>query len=183
VSSPPPFSHPGPAPLHPEVPDGITPAPRPAGVPPARRGGLAAVPVWAPFLALVAAFVVASIASLLIVAGTEAAGMDVELDDLPAGITIGATFVQDIALVGLAVLFVRMWVKPVRPSTLGLRRTPVRAAIGWTALVYACFWVLAGIYAALVGPGPEQELVDELRGEDSLLVLAGFGCSSRSRRR
>ena len=60
---------------HPEVPAGVVPAPRPPGAPDGDRsgpaGGLGVVPAWAPLAAMVAAFVVATLAYLLIAAGIE----------------------------------------------------------------------------------------------------------------
>ena len=65
-SQPPPTLH-----THPEVPVGVTPAPREPEPPP--PGSLGVVPWWAPLAAMVAAFVVATLAYLLIAAGVEAA--------------------------------------------------------------------------------------------------------------
>ena len=59
---------------HPEVPDGITPRERPPEPP---SGSLAPVPAWAPLAALVGAFVVATVAYLLIAAVVEAGGGNV----------------------------------------------------------------------------------------------------------
>jgi uncharacterized protein len=175
VSSSPPssFSHPGPPPLHPELPDGVERSPAPAV---ARGSGpLALVPAWAPFAAMLVTFVVASIASVALVAAAELGGSDIVADSLPPGVLISGSVVQDVALVVFAYVFARMWVSPVRPSTFGLRRTPVLPALGWAALVYLGFWICAAIYAAVLGPGDEQELVTDLKDEDSLVVLVGFG--------
>ena len=47
---------------HPEVPDGIVPAPRPEEKP---KGDLAPVPLWAPLAALIVAFFAAALSGLL----------------------------------------------------------------------------------------------------------------------
>ena len=74
TSVPPPSDPPASLHTHPEVPDGIVPAPRPPEPP---AGSLAAVPAWAPLAAMIGAFVVATIAYLLIAAGIEAGGGNV----------------------------------------------------------------------------------------------------------
>ena len=167
---PPSFSHPGPAPPRPELPDGVEPSPAPG----APRRGLAAVPVWSPFLAMLVTFFVASIASIILVAVVEAAGTRVDPDDLPPGILIGGSVVQDVALLVFAVVFARIWSGPLRPSDFGLRRTPLKPALAWAAGIYVAFWVFAAVYSAIVGTGPEQDLVSDLKDEDSLVVLIGF---------
>lgn len=174
MSSPPSssYSHPGPAPLYPELPDGVERTSAPAGA--AGRGGLARVPAWAPFAAMMATFVVASVASVVIVGAAELGGADIRANSLPPGVLISGSIVQDVALVVFAYLFSRAWASPVRPSTFGLRRTAWLPALGWAAVVYVGFWVCAAIYSAILGQGSEQELVTDLKEEDSLAVLIGF---------
>src|SRR4051812_28289563 len=123
---------------------------------------------------MLATFVLASIVSILIAVAAEAGGAQVQTDSLPPGVLISGTLVQDAALVLFAFLFTRGWIRPVRPSTFGLRPTPWRPALAWSAAVYAAFWLCAAIYSALIGQGPEQDLVNDLRDQDSLAVLAGF---------
>ena len=74
-------------------------AQRPPEPPP---GSLAPVPAWAPLAALVSAFVVATLAYLLIAAGVEAGGGNVTAGG-PPGLVISATLVQDVALIAAAV--------------------------------------------------------------------------------
>lgn len=138
------------------------------------RTGLGAVPVWVPIVAMLATFVVASIATLLIVGVVELAGTKVDSDSLPPGVLISGTLVQDVALVAFAYLFARAWAGGVRPATLGLRPTPVGRALLWTGAVYGLFWLSVILYTAALGEGPQQDLVTDLREEDSLVVLGGF---------
>lgn len=172
MSSPPPpsFSHPGPAPLHPELPEGVERTPG-ADEPPR---GLAAVPVWVPFAAMLAVFVVASIVSVLIGGVVAATGTEVSVDDTPPGVLIPGAVVQFAATIVFAVLFARAWAGPVRPSTFGVRRTPWLRALGWAALVYLVFWLFAAVYGVIIGPGPQQDLVSDLKDERSLAVLVAF---------
>ena len=87
---------------HPEVPDGIVPAPRPEEQP---KGDLAPVPLWAPLAALIVAFFAAALSGLVILALIEAGGGNVA-DDTP-GLIIPATLIQDAALIGAALAVLR----------------------------------------------------------------------------
>lgn len=173
TSVPPPTdAHPGSLPLHPELPDGVERTPAPSD---GTRRGLSAVPIWAPFAAMIATFAVASVASIVIVGAVEVAGRSVDSSSLPPGVLISGSVVQDLALVVSAFVFARVWGEgAVRPSTFGLRPTALWPAAGWAALVYAGFWACAALYAAVIGQGSEQELVTDLKQQDSLVVLGGF---------
>ena len=59
------------------------------------------MPAWAPLAAMISAFVLATIAYLLIAAGIEAGGGNVTTGG-PPGLVISATLVQDVALVAAA---------------------------------------------------------------------------------
>ena len=156
---------------HPEVPDGIEPPQRPPESPSA---SLAAVPIWAPLAGLLAAFVAAALAAVVIGIGIEAGGGSIE-GDTPAGLLIGATFVQDAALIVAAVLLARIWASGVTPATFGLRPTPFGAAIGWTLLGWGAFLVLSLLYFTIVGQPDEQQLTRDLDEEESLAALIGYG--------
>src|SRR5215210_6590797 len=177
TSVPPPSEPPGSLHAHPEVPPGIVPAPGPPG-PPAEGDGtvgtLVRVPVWAPLAAMVGAFVVATIAYLLIAAAVEAGGGDVSTGG-PPGLVISATLVQDVALIAAALLFASLWASGLTPASFGLRRVAIGPAIGWTALTFVAFWILTAIYIALVGQPDQQELTRDLREEGSVAALIGYG--------
>jgi uncharacterized protein len=156
---------------HPEVPDGITPRERP---PEPAVGSLAPVPAWAPLAALVSAFVVATLAYLLIAAGVEAGGGNVTAGG-PPGLVISATLVQDVALIAAAFLFAGMWARGVTPASFGLRPVRLWPAVGWTLLTWAAFFVLTAIYIKAVGEPDQQELTRDLAEEESLAALVGYG--------
>jgi membrane protease YdiL (CAAX protease family) len=168
MSSVPPPSQPS-LHTHPEVPDGIVPAERPEP-----KGSLAAIPVWAPLAAMLCAFIVATIAYLLIAAGIEAGGGTVTASG-PPGLVISATFVQDLALIAAALVFAAMWSHGLTPASFGLRPVAFGPAIGWTLLTFAAFWVLTAIYITAVGEPDQQELTRDLREEESLTALIGYG--------
>jgi membrane protease YdiL (CAAX protease family) len=165
-SEPPPTLH-----THPEVPEGVVPAPHEPQAPP---GDLAPVPVWAPLAALIVAFVVATIAYLVIAAGVEAGGGDVSAGG-PPGLVIAATLVQDVALIAAAFLFASLWARGLTVASFGLRPTRLGPAIGWTVLTFVMFWVLTAIYISLVGEPDQQELTRDLKEEETLSALIGYG--------
>jgi len=171
TSVPPPSDPPASLHTHPEVPDGVVPAPRP---PEAPSGSLAAVPAWAPLAAMICAFIVATIAYALIAAGVEAGGGTVTASG-PPGLVISATLVQDVALIAAALLFASLWASGLTPASFGLRPTTLGPAIGWTLLTFVAFWVLTAIYISAVGEPDQQELTRDLREEESLSALLGYG--------
>src|SRR5689334_19089421 len=128
VRTPPfPHAHPEPVGDHPELPPGISP-------PRSRR------PQWAPWssvLALIAAFFAALLGAAVI--GVAAAPFGADLGDPPPAVTILATVWQDICLIGAALFFARASERP-RPWHFGLRRTPLRPAIGWAVLTWVAFY-------------------------------------------
>jgi membrane protease YdiL (CAAX protease family) len=129
------------------------------------------VPLWTPLAVMLAAFLGAGIvyAVLAGAAGTAGSGTD----ELP-GALIGATLAQDVLLVAGVLLALRMAGEAAR-TTLGLRRTPFLPALGWAAAVFGAFWLTNVIILVLFGAPEEQALVEELRQEESVVVLAGYG--------
>jgi membrane protease YdiL (CAAX protease family) len=169
MPSVPPPSQPAGSLSRPEVPDGVVPAAPPSDGRPPARGRLAAVPAWAPIAAMISAFVVATIAYLVIAAGIEAGGARVTASG-PPGLVISATLVQDVALVAAALLFASMWSSGLTPADFGLRPVRLRPAVGWTLAAWAAFFLASAIYVVLVGE-PDQQ---DLREEESVAALVGY---------
>jgi uncharacterized protein len=172
TSVPPTYRHPGSPGPRPELPEG---APVPE-VPPADKLPRLGVPVWAPFLAVLIAFVCVLVVQILAVTVVEIAGGDVDsLTDSDAA-TIGFTLVLDAALIAAAI-GVAGWLSTTRPTpaSFGLRVPEWRSALGWTLAVYAVFWVAAIIVGIAFGEPEEQDIVTDLKAEDSASVLIGFG--------
>ena len=169
TSFPPTYEHPGGLPSRPELPEGA-PAPPPEGTLP-KLG----VPVWSPFLVVLAAFLLVLIAQVVVVIGVEIAGGDIEAVTESDAATIGFTVVLDLALVGCTVA-VAAWLSSGRltPASFGLRMPEWRPALGWTLATYASFWVAAIVVGIAFGEPQEQDIVVDLKAEDSVLVLAGF---------
>jgi membrane protease YdiL (CAAX protease family) len=172
TSVPPPSQPSSSLPPHPEVPAGIVPGPPPPAD--GGAGSLGPVPAWAPLAAMFAGFVVATLAYVMIAAGIEAGGGNVTTGG-PPGLVISATLIQDVALIVAAVMFAGMWARGLTPASFGLRRVPLARAAGWTVLAFVMFWILTGIYISLVGQPDQQELTRDLRDEESLSALIGYG--------
>jgi hypothetical protein len=169
TSVPPSFQHPGSPPSRPELPEGVAPPEPSAALP--RLG----VPVWSPFLVVLAAFVTVLLAQIVVVVVAELAGGDAESVSGTDAATIGFTVVLDISLVAWTVATVA-WLGSQRPSpaAFGLRIPRWRSALGWTLAAYATFWFAAAIVGIAFGQPEEQDIVVDLKAEDSVLVLTGF---------
>jgi len=171
TSVPPSFQHPGSPPPRPELPEGA-----PAPTEP-RRDALPplGLPVWSPFLVVLLAFVCVLVVQTVAVVVVDLAGGDVDrLNDSDAA-TIGFTLVLDAALIGCAVLVAR-WLSAGRPSpaAFGLRVPAWGPALGWTLALYVSFWVVAVVVGVAFGEPEEQDIVTDLKAEDSLVVLGAF---------
>jgi CAAX protease family protein len=167
TSVPPSFQHPGSPPSRPELPEGVE---QPAEQDLPRLD----VPVWSPFLVVLAAFVTVLVVQIAVVTVLEVGGGDVERASESDAATIGFTFVLDVALVAFTVAVVRWLGSRPSPAAFGLRMTDWRPALGWTLAAYAVFWLVAVIVGIAFGEPEEQDIVLDLRDEDSVLVLAGF---------
>jgi uncharacterized protein len=169
---PPSFQHPGPPPVRPELPFG-------APVPEAPDEGelpSVGVPAWAPFAAVLGAFAGVLVAGIVIgVAIGLGGGGTTDLEDSD-GLTIGLTLVQDALLIAASILTVWWLAGRLSPATFALRvPSTLRPALGWTLAAYAAFWVAAIIVGLAFGTPDEQDIVTDLKAEDSLSVLVGFG--------
>src|SRR3954447_23756844 len=136
-SVPPPlaYPHPGPPPDLPERPEGL-PEPEPRWAP------------WTAPVALIAGFAVAIFGYIVIGAVAGAAGADI--DNLPPGVEIGATVVQDAALIGSALVFARLSAPP-RAWQFGLRPARLWSSAGWMLLTWFGFFVFSIAWVAALG--------------------------------
>ena len=173
------MSVPPPLPERPELPAGIERPPLPPRLaPPSRRtgDGLAAVPVWMSILVFVGGVLASLLVATVVIVAYEASGTAVDAEEPPDGVTIIATIAQNAAWILLSFWAVQRAAGGAAAERLGLRRTGLRRALGWSAVVYLAFWIAAGIIAVALGePDTEQTLVEDLRAEDDVLVLASYG--------
>jgi membrane protease YdiL (CAAX protease family) len=163
---PPSFQHPGSPPSRPELPEGIERPPLPSAVPPVRRA-----PLWLPFLIMIGAFAGASVVFALLAV---LSGLELDADRTPAGVSLGATLVQDGLLIAGAILAVRVYERGAGPDWFGFRRPALWPAIGWSIVVYLAFGFATALVVLAFGEPQEQQLVESLRNESSTLVLASY---------
>lgn len=147
-----------PPPQFPELPDGVEPGTR--------------VPRWKPwtaFVALIIGFVAASMGFIVIASISTAFGYTFE--DPPPGVTIVATIVQNVFLIGAAVFFAAKVARP-RPWQFGLRRPAWWPAVGWTALAFVTFLAFSAIWVSALGLQNEEDtLPTELGVDESTAAL------------
>jgi membrane protease YdiL (CAAX protease family) len=160
-SIPPPFAypHPGPPPELPELPEGATALPR--------------WPPWSAPVALLAGFAAALIGAIAI--GAVAAATGASLKHLPAWADIAATVIQDLALIGSAVLFARMSTRP-RPRDFGLRATRLWPAVGLVLGAWASFFATNVVLIAATGARNRdaRDVIEQLGGHRSVAALVAI---------
>lgn len=165
-SSPPPSAdRPAPVPSRPELPEGVW-RPEP---PPKRSDALPRWPLWAPFAAMLATLIVAVVGVGVIALVVELAGVDTAGD--PPGVTIGGTYVQDLALIGSALVLARLLDPPATPGKFGLRLTPLGPAVGWTLVSWFAFFAFATAWGIALGIDEQDDLPEELGVDGSTLAL------------
>jgi membrane protease YdiL (CAAX protease family) len=117
------------------------------------------------FTLIVAVVGVGVIALIVELAGVDTVG------DTPPGVTIGGTYVQDLALIGSALVLARLLDPPATPGKFGLRLTPLRPAIGWTLVSWFGFFAFATVWGLALGITEEDDLPDELGVDGSTAAL------------
>jgi uncharacterized protein len=154
----------------PSVPPPSAPAVAPIDGVRTGRHGLPPFQWWAPFLAMLITLVVALIGLVLIEIGVEAAGTTIDADDPPPGVTVGATLVQDLALIASALLLASSVARPT-PGMFGLRATRLWSAVGWTALCFGAFYVFLIAWTLALGVEDSDDLAEKLGAKDSAAGL------------
>ena len=123
------------------------------------------MPVWVPIAAMLAAFLGGTMRlALLAVASRRRSRWTTR----PEGVTLGATLAQDLLLVVVSLLAVKVYEGGVRPDWFGLRRTPFWPAVG------ACAVMMGG----LVGLRPARAA----RPRQARAAGAGRGAQVRAQR-
>jgi membrane protease YdiL (CAAX protease family) len=155
-----PYPHPDPVGRRPELPDGV----RARDAPPGWRP-------WTSVLALVTGFGGALFGALVLgVIGAMTGGSLAH----PAGwVNLSATVVQDLSLIGAALLFARTWALPA-PEHFGLRRTRIGPAIGWALLAWGAFYLFTAAFMAVLGLHPSEEDLTKQLGVQGTGGLVGI---------
>lgn len=125
-------------------------------------------PAWFGIAALVGAIFVEAFLGLVL------AIAQVEVDTDSPAVNIGGTLLLDASLIVIAVLLASRVMRP-RPWHFGFRPTPLKSAIGWSALGMLCFYAFAAAYQALLPREVEQSTLDQLGAGDSTTALVGVG--------
>ena len=164
---PPSADRPAPLPSRPELPEGVW---RPE--PPPRRGrdALPRWPIWAPFAGMLGTLLVAVVGVGLIALVVELLGVD-RAGDTPPGVTIGGTYVQDLALIGSALLLARMLDAPATPAQFGLRLPKPWPAAGKTLVIWVAFFAFVGIWSQSLNITENDDLPEELGVDGSTAAL------------
>jgi membrane protease YdiL (CAAX protease family) len=144
---------------HPQYLDGPAPEPRADSDPSPRSRW----PPWTALVALIAGFAAALFGALVL--GVVALAFGADFNHQPPSVQILATIVQDLCLIGSALLFARMFGR-VRPADFGLRPTRLRPALGWAVLTLVAFYVFTAAFVAIVGASPKDDQLPQQLGVD-----------------
>jgi membrane protease YdiL (CAAX protease family) len=153
-----PYVHPEPPPEYPELPEGVE-----------RRDAWPRWRPWSAWVALLAGFAGALFGALVI--GVVASAFGSDFTNPPPAANIAGTIVQDLCLIGAALLFARAVAVP-RPRQFGLQPTRVWPAIGWMLLAWGAFYAFTLAWVAVLGLHAKQEkLPEELGANDSTVAM------------
>ena len=160
-------SVPPPPQFRPAAPAGA-PVPVPAPPPPSAPPGRAGWPPWLSLAAFAAGFGITIVLGGVVIVGAGAFGVS----ENAAGLNIGLTLMQNVALVGAAYAFAALHGRPAA-ADFGLRRAPLWRSAGLLLAVWIGFFVLSAIWAAALGLHEQQKLPEELGADGPLAnVLA-----------
>ena len=162
-------THPNGLPAPPQEP--LPADPPPAGTPTAPRAvGRDGWRPWTALAAIIAGFSVTIMGAIAVAVVTAGLGGDVE--DPPAGVNIGLTLFQNLALVGAAVFFALLAGRP-SGHDFGLQRARFWRSARLMAGVLVGFYTFSLIWGTLLALDEEQTLPDDLgvAGSDLNLVL------------
>jgi uncharacterized protein len=158
-------------PPRPQLPDGASMPPPPPEPPPEEK----TIALWVPFAVMGIVFIVIGTFSAAVIGIAHAIDPSIDVGDPPQSLVLVLTLIQDAALVVAALLAFKLTLGRVRAADLGLRRvTNWRVAILGIVAVFIVFLAAGQLLDLLFGKQPDQELVKDLKAEDSFGVLAGY---------
>jgi membrane protease YdiL (CAAX protease family) len=131
-----------------------------------RRVGSAGWPPWTALAALFGGLVATIVGSTIVAVASGSAS----LDNPPAGVNIALTLLQNIALVGTALLFARLAGRPAAVD-FGLRRPPLKRAVLLLVAVWVGFYIISALWVLALGIDEHQELPDRLGADQGTLNL------------
>jgi membrane protease YdiL (CAAX protease family) len=159
-------------PPRPELPDGMAPMPPAPPEPPPEPPTIA---LWVPFAVMGIVFIAIGTLSAAVLGIAHAMDPSIAIDDPPQSLVLVLTLIQDAALVLAAVLAFKASFGRVRPADLGLRKvTSWRTAILGIVAAFLVFVLVGRLLDLIFGHQPDQQLVKDLKAEDSFGILAGY---------
>src|SRR4051795_12826323 len=137
--------------------------------PPPPEPSEATLPVWAPFAALLAVLIIVSLTAAAVYGVVSASNPSIkDTDDLPDAATLALTFFQDLVFVFGGWIAIKLVLGSTPRERFGLVRVRSWAtAIKWGAGAYGIFWAAAIVLALIFGDPKDQNLVTDLKAEDS----------------
>jgi membrane protease YdiL (CAAX protease family) len=150
-------------------PPGFPPAPASAPAPAvatALAAGRAAWPPWLSLAAIVTGFGITIAVGFIVVIGSSAFGVSPD-ENLPPGLTIALTLVQNVALVGAAFGFAWMTGRPAA-ADFGLRAPRFWRSVGLLVAVWVGFIVLGYLWGEALNLHDTQSLPEELGADGPL---------------
>jgi membrane protease YdiL (CAAX protease family) len=114
----------------------------------------------------------AAIGGLLVDLPAAALGAKLNSSQLPGGVEIADTVIQDIAFVAAAVLCGHLGGRAVSAWRLGLRPTGVRRAAGLIFLTLGAFFLFTVIWANALDVSVKEKLLEQLGANESTELLA-----------
>lgn len=129
---------------------------------------------WLGPVAIVLALVFAVIASLVVDGIAGALGVHVSsTSNLPGGLIIVDTVLQDAIFVATAVVLARSGLRKVSSAQFGLLKTPRWRAAGLVVLTFGVFLLISLIWAALIETKTTERLLEQLGTNEGTALLIG----------
>lgn len=139
---------------------------------PTRRKGPAENdwPAWSGFLALVAALVLAAVAAAVLDIPALALGVKLS-GQIPPGLELADTFVQDIAFILTPILFAQLGGRALRSWQFGLRPTRPWRAAGLVVLTLIGFLIFNAAWSAALEVSTKEKLLEQLGANETTVLL------------
>jgi uncharacterized protein len=128
-------------------------------------------PWWSAFLALLAGLVIAALGSVLVDVPAAAFGVQIGSKNVPHGIELADTFVQDLGFVLAAVAVGQMGGRAVRSWQLGLRPTPAWRAVKLIGATIGAFLLFSLVWAAALHITSKEDLLEKLGTNETPALL------------
>jgi uncharacterized protein len=130
-------------------------------------------PAWTGIVVLLAALVLAAVGGLIVDIPALVLGVKISSEHTPPGLEFLDTVVQDVVFVLTAIMFAQFGGRKVRSWQFGFRPTPLRRAVGLSALTIVAFFIFSAIWVVAVGIKEEDtKLLNALGTNETALLLA-----------